>query len=224
MNSEDELALKYLLLLKKTAAHIRKRSFQGHYDLEEDVAHDAFLKLFSNGFFERSDHSGEKSYIYKTVQSCFVDRLKSMGVIRKLTKTEENTSGDKYVSISTKDIDDPTEVSEPYSDAVSQVEILQAKEAFHWIKSCFEEVYEKIKNHKRKEFFKSAFWFDSGFDIPLKDLAIFVGYTSSNPTQEFKRLVDKVSQCTEPNGISVVNPVEQVQFLLEQLSLVGDDK
>ena len=217
MNSEDELALKYLLLIKKTVSHIRSRSFSGYADIEEDDAHDAFLKLLGNGFFARSDHSGEKSYIYKTVENCFIDRLKSMGVIRNLTKAEKEKTGKKTESITFLDVDDADEVRKPVSDSISQSDALYAEQAYRWIKACFEAVYNKISNAQRQAFFKSAFWFDNEDDIPLKELAALVGYTSSNPTQEFNRLVNKVSLCTEPNGVSVVNPKEQVQFLLEQI-------
>lgn len=221
MSIDDRTAIEYLLLIKKAAASIRKKSFYKYDDIEEDVAHDAFIKLFSSGFFERDDHAGEKSYIYKTVQNCFIDRLKSLGIIRSLTKSEKELTDKKYENILSITMDEYTELSEPAADALSLGDNIHVEEVYGWIKSCFEAVYEKITNDKRKAFFHSAFWFDSEHDIPLKELAKFIGYTSSNPTQEFKRLVNKVSLCTEPNGVSVVNPQEQVQFLLEQLDLTG---
>lgn len=224
MSLDEKAAAEYLLLIKKTTAHIRSKSFQDHFDIEEDVAHDAFIKLLQSGFFERNNHSGEKSYIYTTVNNCFIDRLKSLGVMRSLTKSEKVTTGNKYENISSITIEELGEESEPVSGAISPVDKLYAAEAYGWIKACFHAVYDKITNDKRKAFFKSAFWFDSGPDIPIKDLALQIGYTSSNPTQEFKRLVQKVSLCTEPNGVSVVNPEEQVQFLLEQLDLTGTGK
>ncbi len=218
---DEQVALKYLLLIKKTSSHIRKKSFQDYAEMEEDVAHDAFLKLMSSGFFERERHSGVNTYIYKTVQTCFIDRLKSIGVIRSLTTGEKEHSENKYENIRSVNLDEFSELAEPVSDTLTHSDTLIAVEAYQWIKSCFEAVYSSISNEKRRAFFKSAFWFDCEYDIPMKKLAELVGYTSTNPTQEFNRLVEKVSQCTEPHGVNVVKPREQVQFLLEQVALAG---
>jgi len=113
------------------------------------------------------------------------------------------------------------EISEPSSDSVTPEGFINAKEAYQWIKSCFDSVYGDIKDLKRKAFFDSAFWWNNDHQMPVKEMAAFVDYQSSNPTQELKRLIQKVSSCTEPHGITVVNPHEQVQFLQEQIEYEG---
>ncbi len=186
---DEQVALKYLLLIKKTSSHIRKKSFQDYAEMEEDVAHDAFLKLMSSGFFERERHSGVNTYIYKTVQTCFIDKLKSIGVIRSLTTAEKEQSKNKYENIRSVSLEEFSAIAEPMSDFLSLSDTLFAAEAYQWIKSCFEAVYSSIYNEKRRAFFESAFWFDSEYDIPMKKLAELVGYSSTYRSLYFFRFV-----------------------------------
>lgn len=219
--SEDKELLEYFLLIKKTASSVRNRYFYEHMDIEEDVAHEAFIKLFESGFFKKEDHTGRNSYIYRTVRNCFIDKLKGLGVIRNLTKAERLKSDHKYESIKNVSMDEVAGYSEQNVDEVAPGDIFDATEAYKWIKSCFDTVYNGIKDTARQSFFDAAFWWQNDTGLSIKDLAQSVGYKSSNPTQEMNRFVEKVSGCTELHGITVTNPHEQIQFLQEQM--VGNE-
>jgi DNA-directed RNA polymerase specialized sigma24 family protein len=219
MADDNRGMIEYLLLLKKTTASVRQRHFPGYTEIEEDVSQEAFIKLYESDFFSKDDHTGKNSYIYRTVKNCFLDKLKSLGVFRKLTKAEAKNTGNKTVNISTVTIDDWVETSEPESELLSPEGNFDAEEAYQWIKNCFDSVYDSINDSKRKSFFDSAFWWYNDQGMPVKELATFIGYESSNPTQELNRLIQKVSMCTEPHGISVTCPHEQVQFLQEQIEI-----
>jgi DNA-directed RNA polymerase specialized sigma24 family protein len=215
--SDDKELLEYFSLIKKTTSSIRKRSFYDHVDVEEDVAHEAFIKLFENGFFKKNDHVGRNSYIYRTVHNCFIDKLKGLGVIRNLTKAERLKSDNKYENIHNVPMDEIDDYYELNADTLTPDGIIDATEAYQWIKLCFDSVYNEIKDTSRQKFFDTAFWWQNDIGLPIKDLAQFVGYKTSNPTQELKRLIEKVSGCTEPHGVTVVNPHEQIQFLQEYM-------
>lgn len=215
--TDDKEMLENFLLIKKTASSIRNRSFYDHIDIEEDVAHEAFIKLFESGFFKKQDHTGRNSYIYRTVHSCFIDKLKSLGVIRNLTKSERLKSNNKYENIHNVSMDEIIGHSEQSLDTLQPDGIIDATEAYKWIKLCFDSVYNAIKDATRQRFFDTAFWWQNDTGLAIKDLAKSIGYKTSNPTQELKRLVEKVSGCTEPHGITIINPHEQIQFLQEQM-------
>jgi DNA-directed RNA polymerase specialized sigma24 family protein len=220
MADNNKEMLEYLLLIKKTTKSIRLNLFFDHDSIEDDVSHDAFIKLFESGFFTKQNHTGKNSYIYRTVKNCFFDKLKSLGVIRNLTKAEKENTVNKYENIISITMDEFIETSEPVADSVTPEGYINAKEAYQWIKSCFDTVYNEIKDLKRQSFFNSAFWWHNDKGIPVKELARFLGYETSNPTQELKRLIQKVSLCTEQYGITVTNPHEQIQFLQEQIENV----
>ena len=92
---------------------------------------------------------------------------------------------------------------------------LEAKEALHVIRKCFEMFSEMNQDQEKLAFFDAAFWRRIYLDISIKDLAEHVGFKHSNPTQEFNRFVAKISSCTEKDGINVTNPSEQIEVLLE---------
>ncbi|MDT8451559.1 MAG: hypothetical protein RQ936_02295 [Gammaproteobacteria bacterium] len=215
--SDDKEMLEYFLLIKKTASSIRNRSFYDHMDIEEDVAHEAFIKLFESGFFKKQDHTGRKSYIYRTVHNCFIDKLRGLGVIRNLTKAERLKSNNKYENIHNVSMDEIVGDFEQNVDALTPDGIIDATVAYKWIKLCFDCVYNGIKDTARQKFFVTAFWWQNDTGLSIKDLAQFIGYKTSNPTDALNRLIEKVSKCTEPHGITVINPHEQIQFLQEQM-------
>lgn len=216
----DDLA-KYLVLIKKITNW--KISDSKHQELKEDVAQEVFLKLFKQGYFAKNNIEDSEqikliaSYINRTVQSCYIDYLQSSGITRRLTSSEREQTGARYQNIEFDEIVDTDESDNDLLIADSPEQYRYAKEAYDWIKSCFDELIKHIKDVNRCRFFESAFWQAEQIDIPMKMLASQLGYASSNPTQEFKRFIQKVSLCTQPHGITINAPNEQVQFLKEQI-------
>jgi len=217
--SETEKYLENYLLIKKTTESIRLSNFPGYKEFEDDVLNEAFIKLFKSGFFDREEQ--KRSYIYRAVNHCFIDHLKAIGIIRNLSKSEKEQSGHKTQNVVNIGWDDMTDNSMPESEMINPDSHVEAEDAYRWIKDCYDAVYKSIKDQSRKAFFESSFWWYNDRDVSTKDLASLVGYDSSNPTQELKRLIQKVSMCTQPHGITVVNPHEQVQFLQEQIQYGG---
>ena len=215
----------YLNLIKKITAW--KVKTPEHKEFIEDIAQETFLKLFKRGFFDEhdiSDAENEKiinSYVNKTVWSCYMDQLKLQGINRKLTKSESEASGGSYQNIVNSAIEDVCDSESAIHAFETPEQHLFAREAYQWIKSCFESVSLEIQSRERKRFFFAAFWEFSAFDMPMKALASHLGYQSSNPTQELKRFIDKVTLCTQPHGFTVSNPHEQIQFLQEQIDNSG---
>jgi len=215
VNSNNQKLAEYLELIKKLTNKIIID--YEHESIREDVVHEAFIKLFKRGFFDKKEHTGKMTYIYQTVRTCYMDKLKELGFIRYLTKAEKMNTNNKYENIS--DISLDNMIEEPdygYKDNDSY-NYLYAKEAYQWIKDCFNSVYDGLKDNSRQAFFDAAFWWNNDYDMPIKDLAQHLGYKNSNPTQELNRLVKKVSNCTEPYGIVLKNPHEQIQILQEQI-------
>lgn len=219
-----ELGL-YLHLIKKITAWMIKTP--EHKEFKEDVAQETFLKLFRGGFFDEHDISNTENeriinrYIHKTVRSCYMDQLKLLGINRKLTKAESEATGGRYQNIVNFPIEDVCDSETELHAFETPEQYLFAKEVYQWIKNCFEAVSVEIQNNERKRFFYAAFWEFDNYDMPMKTLAGHLGYQSSNPTQEFKRFIDKVTLCTQPHGITVSNPHEQIQLLQEQLDNSG---
>jgi DNA-directed RNA polymerase specialized sigma24 family protein len=222
----NELA-EYLLLVKKIS-NITIKS-QEHRELKEDVAHDAFLKLYRSEYFNNHDFNNEQdkktiySYISKTVKSCYLDHLQKSGIIRRLSKAEAeaDSTGSKYqniVNYSIEEVDEHEFIAPPIE---SPEQFVLARQVYHWIKNCYEAAASDMKDINRKNFIEAAFWRFNDFDFSLKDLARHLGYESSNPTQELKRFVSKVSLCTKPHGVEIDNPQEQISFLMEYLNDSG---
>ena len=215
----------YLNLIKKITA--RKVKIPEHKEFIEDIAQETFLKLFKGGFFDEhdiSDAENEKiinSYVYQTVWSCYMDQLKLQGINRKLTKAEIEATGNKTQNIINSSIEDVCDSETAIHAFETPEQHFFAREAYQWIKNCFEALSLEIQNNERKRFFYAAFWEFDAYDMPMKALAGHLGYQSSNPTQELKRFIDKVTLCTQPHGITVSNPHEQIQFLQEQLDNSG---
>jgi hypothetical protein len=154
-------------------------------------------------------------YIVKAIRSCYMDQLKLRGINRRLTKSE--ASGNRYESIQTQAIDDTDEDNFISSPTEGPDQYVFIREAYSWIESCFNSASSDMKDTVKRSFFNAAFWEFDNYGLPMKELAIYLGYKSSNPTQELKRFTEKVSLCTGPHGILINNPHEQIQFLREQL-------
>lgn len=99
----------------------------------------------------------------------------------------------------------------------SAEQILMAKQAYQIIKKCFDVAIGSVKDSTKSIFIDKSFWEQEAYDVPLKDLAKVLGYKNSNPTQDFNRFVGKVNDCTEPSGVKVINPKEQIEFLKQIL-------
>jgi len=219
---QDEQKLgEYFQLIKKITNW--KIKDPNHHNIREDVASETFLKLFKQDFFNKYDFYNEdhkkliSSYIYKTVWSCYMDQLQLLGFNRRLTKNEREMKGQRYENINTNPFEDVAESDEALHDLEGPDQYIVAKEAYQWVKSCFESLALEISNIKRRQFFYAVFWEFSDYGMPMKKLALHLGYESSNPTQELKRFTEKVSLCTRPYGVVVTNPHEQIQFLQEQI-------
>lgn len=222
--SKNELG-KYLSLIKKATTQGIKTP--EHKQFREDIAQDVFLKLYKRNFFDENDISdaeNEKiitSYVYKTVRSCYMDQLKLQGINRKLTKSEVEASGFRSQNIVNSPIEDVCDSEAAIHAFETPEQYLFAREAYQWIKNCFDSVSLEIPNVERKRFFYAAFWEFASYGMPMKALAGHLGYQSSNPTQELKRFIDKVTMCTQPHGIKISSPHEQIQILQEQLESAG---
>ncbi|WP_165736288.1 sigma-70 family RNA polymerase sigma factor [Pseudoalteromonas sp. C8] len=221
MKVDNKELAKYMLLIKKIT-NWKVRDL-GHKNLIEDIVQETFIKLFKQGFLEKNSLDTEDeqkmatAYIKQTVHSCYMDLLASLGINRRLTKAERLNSENKYENIKNDHIDDVDENELTLVETDTPEQQLFVKEAYQWIKNCYLSLLDKVNDQNRKTFFEAAFWQFSDYDMSLKALAEHLGYGSSNPTQELKRFVEKVSLCTQPHGVIVNNPNEQIQFLREQM-------
>jgi|TARA_B110000908_G_scaffold97774_1_gene115446 DNA-directed RNA polymerase specialized sigma24 family protein len=222
MSTNNQEMAEYLSLIKKfTKIKIKDPS---HKQFREDVVQDVFLKLHKNDFFNTNNLNASddddrqiSAYIMRTVSSCYMDHLKSLGINRRLTKSESAESGHRYETINTQTIentDDGVFIS-PSSESPDHYVFIE--QALHWIEDCFNSVFSGTKDTAKRDFFNAAFWEFDKYGMTMKEMAQHLGYTSSNPTQELKRFSEKVSLCTAPHGIVLTSPNEQIQFLREQM-------
>jgi DNA-directed RNA polymerase specialized sigma24 family protein len=225
MEADNQGLSEYLSLIKKITGW--KIKDPNHYGIKEDVVQEAFLKLFRADFFNKHDFHNEEeqkkitAYVSKTVHSCYMDQLKRQGYIRHLTKSEKESEGTKYKNINIDQIEDVIGTDEAFRHLDTPDQYVFIKEAYQRIKHCYEFLSAEIHNIGRQKFFYAAFWRFDDYRLPMNKLATHLGYKSTNPTQELNRFVTKVSKCTEPHGISVTNPHEQIQFLREQIENSG---
>jgi RNA polymerase sigma factor (sigma-70 family) len=220
MKEEQALEGYYLLIKKYTAYKIKSPD---HKELIEDVAQEVFIKLFNRDFFSdydlnnSEDNKKASSYIAKTVNSCYYDLLTTLGINRRLSQSERSDSGNKYTNIDKSPTEDIDESGAVFSSIGNPEQSVILQDALKWIKSCYESLSSSVKDLNRRQFYEAAFWQFDDYDMPLKELANHMGYKSTNPTQELKRFVEKVSLCTQPHGVKLNKPSEQIQFLLEQI-------
>lgn len=217
----------YLTLIKKLTN--RKVTDINHQDFKEDIAHEVFLKLYRQGFFSSNNLNDEdsvgriSSYINNTVRSCYLDYLQAIGINRRLTAAERLETETKYQNVVTVELEDTDESDSKLQISDSSEHYQYFEEAYSWIRSCFDALASEIKDVNRRKFTEEAFWRFAEYGLTMKLLATQLGYTSSNPTQEFKRFTQKVALCTEPHGISISLPQEQIQFLREKIIALGGE-
>jgi hypothetical protein len=218
--SNKELA-HYLALIKKSVS--KKIQDPNHKGFIEDVIQEVFIKLHKQNFFEKNTFDfvdkdyKSRAYINLTVRSCYMDHLRILGINRKLTKEEKLSSGNKYENILNSVIEDVCESEMTLAPVQTPEQVTFITEAYHWIKQCYNSLASNVNDVNRKTFFEAAFWQLSSYNMPVKALAGHLGYSSSNPTQELKRFVEKVSMCTQPHGVTLNNANEQIEFLREQI-------
>jgi hypothetical protein len=205
--NNKELA-EYMLLIKKLTHYKLKTQDPAYQSFAEDIVQETFLKLYKQDFFNNNklDSEDDKKMIGAYIR-----------INRRLTKAESISSGQKYENIKHELIEDVNENDIALPSVENPDQYVFVKEAYQWIKGCYTNLLTKINDTDRKTFFEAAFWQFNEYDMPLKTLAKHLGYDSSNPTQELKRFVEKVSMCTQPHGITINNPHEQIQFLREQI-------
>lgn len=227
MADEKKLA-EFLSLIKKLVSF--KVKDPDHVQFKEDIANETFIKLYKSGAFDKYslDEKQESliatSYIKKTVHSCYMDYLTKAGINRRLTKQEQEETGHKTMNIIKDDIDEPSSfgVFEPEQSSHYSVEqYLMAKQAYKVIQDCFSSSISSVSNAIRANFLKEAFWEADSYGLPLKKLAVVLGYENSNPTQDFNRFVTKVSDCTQKFNINIVNSGEQIEFLRQIIESEG---
>ncbi len=196
-----------------------------HVVFREDVSQDAILKLYRSGYLEENnmdsadDVKRVSAYIRLTVKSCYTDYLARNGINRRRTDNERCEGDTKYIQHEHETINDPDNPISIESEAFTAQQLVEAREAYEVIAYCFQNALILVKESERQRFYQAVFWELDEYNMTVKDLAAHVGYANSNPTQDFNRFVKKVSECTEKDGIKVVNPSEQVDFLKQILSL-----
>ena len=218
--NNEEIAEYFLLIKKLTNQKIKSPD---HKFIRDDIVQDTFLKLYKNDFFSANQFGVSEvkdmeiaSYIKKVISSCYIDHLKSQGLTRRLSKPETNESGYRYQSISTQDIQDVEEGTMPQT-VLNADQYVSLQDAYRWIRECFDSVLSATKDAYKQAFFEAVFWELDKYTMTIKELAICLGYDSSNPTQELNRFVAKVNLCTNPHGVYIDNPREQILFLSEQI-------
>lgn len=217
----------YLLLIKKYTGYTVKNP--EHSDLKDDIVQEAFIKLLKVDFFSKHDFSSEEdkgsiiSYIKRVVKTCYIDQLKSQGYNRRLTKSEREISGNKYKNIENTQFEDVDQSDESLHHSDSPEQCAFIKEAYQWIRYCFDKMVAEINDIKRKEFFEAAFWEFNQYKLPVKKLAHYLGYESTNPTQELNRFTTKVSSCTQAHGITINNLQDQIQIMQEIIEKSEDN-
>lgn len=221
---DERVLAEYLLIIKKSVNGEVKDI--KHYDFKEDIIQDVFLKLFKADFFNKYQLNEKEqsliatSYIKKAVKSCYIDLLKKNKIIRFLTEKERQDSDRKYENIGTSEDIDEHESLESAAFSSGE-EVLMAKEFYLIIRECFEGAITFVSHQLKSNFLRTAFWEQDEYGLPLKKLAEVLGYENSNPTQDFNRFVQKVSECTQTSGVKVVNPCEQIEFLKQIIEIDG---
>lgn len=227
MGNDKELYQLLKLITKISNNVIRSAE---HLDIKGDVVNEVFLKVYDTEFIREHDLKNEEqalavaSYIKKAVKTSYFDCLVKLGILRRSTKVERESTGLKTQNIKTVSIesdgnDDSVDLAQ--SDDYSHDQYLAAKRAYLVIESCFKKAIETVKEKAKSEFIQSAFWDYGNFDFPLKKLAEVVGYEKSNPTQDFNRFVEKVNLCTNSHDIRIVNVGEQID-ILRQIIYIGE--
>lgn len=221
MTANKENLAKFLSLIKRAVK--RKIKDPSHYNIRDDVIQEVFLKLLKNNFFDQNDFDDDQNnraishYINRTVNSCYMDQLKQLGYNRRLTMAERENRGSRYENIVNEQIGDVAGTERGLLETKTPDQYAFVKEAYQWIKHCFERFSAGIDDLNKKKFFQAAFWQLDDYRLPIKKLAEQLGYTSANPTRDLKSFISRVSHCTEPHGVVVTNPSEQIQFLLERI-------
>jgi len=211
----------YLLLIKKYTGYRVKNP--DHNDLKEDVVQEVFIKLYKGDFFSRHNFYSEDdkgsiiSYIKRVVNTCYIDQLKLQGFNRRLTKAEQEESDNKYKNIENTQFENIDQNNESLHHSDSPEQYTFIKEAYQWVKNCFDKLVIEINDIKRKEFFEAAFWKFNQYELPVKKLAHYLGYESTNPTQELNRFTTKVSSCTQEYGITINNLQDQIEIMQEEI-------
>lgn len=223
MRDEQRLGRFISLIDKMVKSEIRDKD---HVVFREDVSQDAILKLFQSGYLEENsmdsidDVKRVSAYIRLTVKSCYIDYLARNKINRRRADKECCGYEDsKYENFGYDQIDDPNIQGELVSEGLRPERLVEAREVYEIIAYCFQNALILVKERERQRFYHVVFWELDEYNMTVKDLAAHVGYANSNPTQDFNRFVKKVSECTEKDGIKVVNPSEQVDFLKQILSL-----
>ena len=222
--NNQELA-EYLTLIKKLTNFVIVD--HRHVDIKDDVVQEAFLKLLKQDFFDKYDWNSDikiiTTYIKMTIRSCYLDLLTTLGFNRPLSKKEKEITGYKYQNISHSQLDDISEDDLSLHNMETPDNAVFAKQAYQWIKKCYDSLSLGVSDLSRRKFFEAAFWDFGDYELPMNKLANHLGYESSNPTQELSRFIKKISMCTEPHGITINNAHEQIQFLQEQIESSGVD-
>lgn len=213
--SEKERKAAELLLLIKKVVHLHIKN-PAHLELKNDVVQDVFIKLFKSSNFTSLDLNdtlearSAVNYIRKTVASCYLDALVNQGMLVR-------TRGDKkqgYAQAET--LDDHQLTTQIEGTDREQTSLnTELSRAYKWIKECFDASVETIKDVSRRAYLSAAFWEKAHYDVPLKELASLMGYSSTNPTQELQRFTLKIEACTQNYGITIVNLDDEIQFLKE---------
>ncbi|WP_156780192.1 hypothetical protein [Glaciecola sp. HTCC2999] len=228
MNDEKKLAQFLSLIIKQVGYVLRHPD---HEQYREDIVNETFIKLFKSGAFEKysldTSENGRiaAAYIKKTIHSCSMDYFSKSGIYRRLTKREQESTGLKTQSITNENFDDLSANATFFQEdtkTYTSEQYLIAKEAYGNIQKCFSLITASITNDTRAKFLKEAFWNSDYYDVPIKQLAQILGYLKSNPTQDFNRFVDKISNCTQKYNIKIVNSGEQIEFLRQIISFGGE--
>lgn len=222
--SNEQVLGEYLAIIKKSVDFVVKDL--SHLGFKEDIVQDVFLKLYKGSFFEKYTLDDKEqslvaaSYIKRAVKSCYLDFLKKAKLTRSLTKKEREETDKKYEAIaSADDIDDHASVES--NQFISPEKILLAKQAYQVIKRCFEGALNNVSNQMKVHFLTEAFWEMDSYGLPIKKLAEVLGYENSNPTQDFNRFVSKVSDCTQPSGITLSKPNEAIEIIKQIIEIDG---
>lgn len=224
MKNEGELLMideqklgRYLMFIEDIAGNVLRDN--DHVQFREEVAQDAFLKLYSANFFETNqlessaDENRTKAYLRMTVKSCYYDHLEKMGINKRRPLKEQKNGETKYEQFFYETThDDESECTLAY-ESYTPEQIIMAKQAYEIIWMCYDHAVQSVMDQEKKLFFHALFWEFERYDLSVKALALHLGYKNSNPTQEFTRFVSKVSECTERDGITVATPHEQLELL-----------
>lgn len=219
--SENERKTAELLLLIQKVTHLHIKN-PAHFELKNDVVQDVFLKLYKSANFASLDLNdtiearSAVNYIRKTVANCYVDALVNQGMLVRTPGDEKR----RYAQA--ENLDDNQLTTQIVGADRDQTSLnTELSRAYKWIKQCFDASVETIKDVSRRAYLNAAFWEKTHYDVPLKELASLVGYSSTNPTQELQRFTLKVESCTQHYGITIVNLGDEVQFLKEYLTESG---